>query len=274
MPIERGTLKKFTHPSSFLAPVRRRESIYELFHENTKLTRLTARFSQIAVQTFLSSRNIREVLNRAFKVYSLADRVELERPEPRNSLENVIAARRSARRFTGESATIEELSRLLFFSYGKVQQGDYPLRMVASGGALYPLEIYVVALRVEGLDPGIYHYNIEDHGLEVLERCDGLEMVKERILVREIDVDNAAMVLLITGVFRRNTIKYLDRGYRMILFEAGEVAHNMNLMATSIGLGGCLVGGFYDDELSAALGIDGIDEAPLLPLVLGRPVRD
>jgi hypothetical protein len=37
-----------------------------------------------------------------------------------------------------------------------------------------------------------------------------------------------------------------------------------------MGLGACLVGGFHDDTVSRLLEIDGRDEAPLLPVVVGR----
>jgi SagB-type dehydrogenase family enzyme len=77
--------------------------------------------------------------------------------------------------------------------------------------------------------------------------------------------------VLVTAIFQRSTFKYQDRGYRLILIEAGEVAQNMTLEATSLGLGACLLGGYLDNDLSGLLEIDGIDEAPLLPVVLGRP---
>jgi nitroreductase len=56
----------------------------------------------------------------------------------------------------------------------------------------------------------------------------------------------------------------------MVLLEAGAAAHGLSLTATSLGLGDCSVGGFLDDRLSELLRIDGREEAPLLPLVVGR----
>jgi hypothetical protein len=57
----------------------------------------------------------------------------------------------------------------------------------------------------------------------------------------------------------------------MILMEAGEVGHSLSLVATALGLGGYFLGGFVDDALSDVLDIDGVAEAPLLPMVLGVP---
>lgn len=142
---------------------------------------------------------------------------------------------------------------------------------MASGGALYPLELYVVAFKVDGLEPGIYHYGVETGHLDIVRPGQGLAPLKDVVTWRGVDIDNACVAFVITAAFRRATVKYLDRGYRMILMEAGEAAQNLCLLATSMNLGACLLGGFNDDLLSSLLDIDGVDEAPLLPVLVGRP---
>jgi SagB-type dehydrogenase family enzyme len=143
-------------------------------------------------------------------------------------------------------------------------------RAVASGGALYPLELYVVAFKVDGLDPGVYHYGVETGHLDIVKPGEYLAAFKNVVYSDGIDADHASLAIVVTAAFRRNTIKYLDRGYRMILMEAGEAAQNLCLVATSMDLGACLLGGFNDDQLSEFLDIDGVDEAPLLPVLVGR----
>lgn len=269
--VERRALKKFTHRKSFFAPLRLEASLSEIYHENTKLGRKTGRAYLGAIENFLRPREVRELLTRAYKTYTLMDRVELSPMEAENTLEESIARRRSERSYAGEPVTLDEVSRLLYFSYGKTDpaEGSF-FRAVASGGAVYPLEVYVLALDVTDLEPGVYHYNVEDHCLEAVERRDCSQIVHEHLYTGGIAVDDAALVVVYTGVFRRSTAKYLDRGYRMILMEAGAAAHNLCLVATSRGLGTCQLGGFLDDELSRILGIDGREEAPLLPVVVGR----
>lgn len=266
--VERRTLKKFS-PRSLFAPVRLKATLSQIFHENTKLGRWTGRAYATAIESFLRSREVRDLLTRAYKVYTLMDREELPAVEPRGPLEETMVARRSIRRYTGEPITREELARLLFLTYGRTVPGGI-WRPVASGGALYPLELYVLALEVEGLPKGIYHYDVENHGLDAVERRDCSEIVRDQLFGTGLDMDKAAAVVIFTAVFRRNTAKYLDRGYRLILMEAGAAAHNLSLLATSMGLGHCQLGGFLDDVLSETLGLDGIEEAPLLPVVLGR----
>jgi SagB-type dehydrogenase family enzyme len=190
--------------------------------------------------------------------------------EPRTELERTIAARRSIRTFSGAAIDLGELARLLFFTYGKTDP-DGAFRAVASGGALYPLELYVVAFKVDGLEHGIYHYGVETGHLDLVRPMDPFSAFKDVVTWQGVDIDNASLAIVITAAFRRSTVKYLDRGYRMVLMEVGEAAQNLSLVATSMDLGACLLGGFNDDLLSDLLDIDGVDEAPLLPVLIGRP---
>ena len=60
-------------------------------------------------------------------------------------------------------------------------------------------------------------------------------------------------------------------GWLIDLMEAGEVAQNLSLLATAMGLAACALGGFLDNELAGLLGADGSAEAVLLPMIVGRP---
>jgi SagB-type dehydrogenase family enzyme len=118
---------------------------------------------------------------------------------------------------------------------------------------------------------GICHYNAEHHRVDVVRAGDFLPELKEVLHGSGIDLDNAAVVVVLAAVLRRNLFKYHDRGYRMVLMEAGEVGQNLTLEATSLGLGCTWMGGFYDDELARFLGLDEVSEPCLLPMVVGRP---
>jgi SagB-type dehydrogenase family enzyme len=272
---DRQMLQKLARNSVRLG-VNVKNSLYEVFHENTKLGRLSARAYSTWIVNFSRSRNAQHTLKAAvhqgqgYKVYTLMDRRALPQLEARTALERTIAARRSIRTFSGGAIGLETLARLLFFTYGRTDPRGM-FRAVASGGALYPLELYVAAFKVDGLDPGVYHYGVETGHLDVVKPGDCLAALKDTVIWQGVDIDNAALAIIITAAFRRNTLKYLDRGYRMVLMEAGEAAQNLCLMATSLDLGTCNLGGFNDDLLSEFLDIDGLDEAPLLPVLIGRP---
>lgn len=266
-----GPVRKKLSTGGFHAPLQGQATLSELFHENTKLSPLGGRAYGQHVAGVLRSPVAQRLMESPYKVYSLMDQVALAPTRPQTELEKTIVERRSRRRFTGAAVSLDELSRLLFFAYGRTGP-DGRSRAVASGGALYPLEIYVVPHRVDGLDPGVYHYNVEHHCLDAVTRGDQWARLKECVWMQDMkDPDEASLVLFVTAIFQRSTFKYLDRGYRLILLEAGEVAQNLGLLVTALGLGGYLLGGFLDNHLSALLGIDGVEEAPLFPMVVGRP---
>lgn len=269
--VERRVLKKIAGTGIY-GTLQVESTLSEIFHENTKLAPLSSRAYTQSIAQKVKSPVVQALMASPFKVYSLMDQAELSALGEPNELERVIAARRSTRRYTGEAVTRQELSRLLLYTYGKPDAGRNQ-RPVASGGGLYPLELYVVPLNVEGLERGwVYHYNADRHSLDIVRREDRWDEFRRIVWLDDMeDVEKISMVVVVTAVFARCTMKYLDRGYRLVLMEAGEVGHNLALLATSLGLGACLLGGFLDDQLSKILDVNGVDEAPLLPVVLGRP---
>lgn len=248
-------------------------SLAELYHENTKLNRVNVGDHERRIQRVLKNADMVAMMRQPYKVYSLVeDRVVLPPIEPRNELERAIATRRTARHFSGEPVEVEELSALLRWGYGRTGRPPDPeyFRAVPSAGALYPLELYVAAIRVEGLVPGLYHYGVERHQLELLRAEDPLPAVRGCVFHKDIDLDHAALVIFITAIPRRSLIKYGDRGYRLILLEAGAVMQNVSLVACQQGLALVVSGGFFDDEVHRWLGVDGVNETVLLPVIVGR----
>lgn len=249
-------------------PHSQQSTLSELFHENTKRGPVTGRAQSEAIQTFLGSSKTQDLLTRSFKTYSLQDRLQFPEVQPRAGLEAGIVARRSVRSYGDEPIVLESLARLLYLTCGLTGPQRF-FRPVGSGGALYPLELYLVPRRVVGLDDGIYHYDPETHGLDTVARDDRWARVVDEMALGGIDVEHLAALFVITATFRRTTCKYGDRGYRLVLMEAGAVAHNLTLLATSEQIGSCQIGEFNDARLSALLEIDGIEEAPLLAVALG-----
>jgi SagB-type dehydrogenase family enzyme len=247
-----------------------KDSLAQIFHENTKHGPMTGRAYAAWIINFTRSHRAQLTSDQPYKTYSLMERRALPAVQAASELERTIAERRSIRDFSGAPLGLEELARLLFFTYGRTDPRGY-FRAVASAGAVFPLELYVVALKVDGLEPGVYHYGVENGSLDVVKPGDHLDALKQVLAWDGIDLDNASLAIVMTAVFRRNSVKYLDRGYRMVLVEAGEAAQNLCLLATSMKLGACLLGGFRDDLLSDLLDVDGVDEAPLVPVLLGRP---
>lgn len=176
--------------------------------------------------------------------------------------EDAIQRRRSVRDYAGQPMTLEELSRLLYYADGiNAERWGHKLRAAPSAGALYPIEIYPVVHRVEELQPGLYHYLVRDHALELLQAGDLRGEIVRHGLMQEF-LGQANLVLVFTAIFQRLRWKYQERTYRYALLEAGHLGQNVYLAATSMGMGACAVGAFLDDDLNAMLGVDGVSTRP------------
>ena len=182
------------------------------------------------------------------------------------SLERALLERRSVRDFEETPLTPAEVSQLLWSAQGLSGRGRY--RTVPSAGALYPLEIFLVSGKVEGIAPGVYRYDVGGH--ELLQtgagdrRSDLCAAALGQGAIRQ-----APAALVIAAVFRRTTKKYGERGIRYVTMESGNASQNISLEAVSLGLGTVIIGAFRDGEVKKALGLE--LEEPLLILPVGRP---
>jgi SagB-type dehydrogenase family enzyme len=207
-----------------------------------------------------------------YKEYAGAQRISLPPPQKIGGLSTTeaILQRRSVRSYSNQDLSLEELSNLLYYTCGiNSERWGRKLRAAPSAGALYPIEIYVVLHRTEGLVPGLYHYAVKDHALEQLQTEDLRGEIVFRGLGQEF-LGKANLVLVFTAIFQRLRWKYQERAYRYALLEAGHLGQNVYLVGTSMGLGVCAVGAFLDDELNSLLGIDGQEEAAVYTLAVGK----
>ena len=191
-------------------------------------------------------------------------------PEPQYdskiSIEQSLLQRRSTRSYTGESLTLQELSQLLWATQGITDIRGF--RTAPSAGALYPLEVYVVAGDIESLVSGIYKYKPEEHALILLINGDRRSELADSALGQSC-VKEGALVIVITAVYERTTLKYGERGIRYVHIEVGHAAQNLCLQATAMGLGLVTVGAFHDEEVSEILNLLS-DEKPFYIIPVGR----
>jgi SagB-type dehydrogenase family enzyme len=198
--------------------------------------------------------------------------VELPAPvtEGGGELWVLLAKRRTRRTYTSEPLGMDDISQLLWAADGKTREGrDNVLRTAPSAGALYPVELYLMANRVDGLEPGIYHYGVPGHTLSLIRRGDCSEEAASGSLGQAMLAKSAAVVFM-SAVVGRSSWKYAQRAYRYIYLDAGHIAQNICLACESMHLGVCPIGAFYDDELNSILGIDGVDETVLYAMTIGR----
>ena len=250
-------------------------TLSEVFHENSKIFRaLIANLSNIP--TSLNQDQLIELSSTAFKQYSTAESKSLLTGKSIDQeLSNLFKNRRSKRDMTDQNIGFSELSDILFLSAGitKINPIDedrnHFLRAYPSAGGMYPLEIYPIIFKCDDIDPGLYHYNVKENSLKLLDKGDHREKTSKMILESEI-VSKCSVAIIITAFFSRTTIKYGHRGYRFILIESGHLAQNIYLTCTALGLACTGIGGFVDDEINAFLNIDGTNEAAVYSLLIGK----
>ncbi len=207
-----------------------------------------------------------------YKTYPGAATVSLPPPRLDGGLltEDAIARRRSVRDYSGELMDRHELSRILHLTSGiTMDQSGAAHRSAPSSGALYPIEIYPVVHKVDGVKPGVYHYAFGDHRLELVRPGDLRESVVHQGLMQEY-LGQCNVVFFLTMIMQRMRFRYKDRTYRYGLLEAGHIGQNLYLAATSMGLGACAIGAFMDDPINEMLGVDGVEEAAVYMLAAGE----
>ncbi|MFX1448942.1 MAG: SagB/ThcOx family dehydrogenase [Promethearchaeota archaeon] len=210
---------------------------------------------------------------KTYKVYSNGiKKIKLPEPnfDPTIKFWNVIKNRHSTRKFSIEPLSLMDLSLLLFGMSGLNRiYPQYAFRTVPSAGGLYPIEIYPVINNVNDLERGLYHYNIQDHSLDLLKKGDFRSEVAEGCLNQNIAF-NSAINFVWTAMIGRSQWKYLQRCYRYIYLDAGHIGQNFYLIAEALGLGACTIGALYDDELNQFLEIDGKNETTIYVGVVGK----
>ena len=191
-------------------------------------------------------------------------------PEPHTdagtSVEQALRLRRSVRTFAEKPLQLSEVAQLLWSAQGITSRDG--LRTAPSAGALYPLEIYLVAGSVNDLPVGVWHYLPDNHRLEQLNDTD----IRNPLAHAALDqawIREAAAVVVFAAVYERTTRKYGKRGIRYVHIEAGHAAENLFLQAVSLDLNTVIVGAFRDDAIRNALKLPQ-DHVPLILMPVGR----
>ena len=183
------------------------------------------------------------------------------------SLEAAIRMRRSVREFSTRSLSLEDVAQLLWSAQGVTSRDGG--RAAPSAGALYPLELYLVAGNVDSLAAGLYQYEPRGHRLRHIADGD----LRKSLAGAALDqswVRRAPAVLVIAGVYERSAKKYAERARRYTRIETGHAAQNVYLQAAALGLGTVIVGAFEDAEVQEVLGLPA-DHAPLAIMPVGHP---
>lgn len=217
-----------------------------------------------------------------YKTYPRFKKIKLiPESNPKGDLFELIKKRRSRRNFQKKEISFKQLSTILNYSAGIVERKfieknkldihnpKYAKRFYASAGARYPLEIYLVINSIEGLNEGLYHYNIKENCLEEIFLGN---LREEKIIIDSKNTKmqkNASFLIIMTTVLPRNELKYLELAYPLSYEEAGRIGDRIQLLTEKYSLGTCPIAGFYHDEIIRILNIDPEEEIPIMVHAVG-----
>lgn len=194
----------------------------------------------------------------------------------KNDLISLIRDRRSARVYTEENMSLLQLSFLLWATQGikKIRGKSYAtIRTVPCGGARHEFETYLLVRKVEGLEPGAYHYLPMEHALEFLHPVENMEQVISDTLCGQSWANKANVVFYWSMVAYRAEWRYGIYTHRVALIDAGHLGQNLYLSCTGLGLGTCGLGSFRHEDCCRVFGLDGEEEYPVYAAPVGT-VRD
>jgi putative peptide maturation dehydrogenase len=199
---------------------------------------------------------------------------ELPLVRPDGELYEVLSRRKTARVFDNtKELTSEQLAILLYWSWGC--HGYWPVhgdiigikKTSPSGGGLHPIEVYPVIRAVQGMTPGIYHYNVENHRLDQISPFsdDEVKEVMEEFAAGQTWFSGAHVMFVMTARFSRNFWKYRrhPRAYGVLLMDAAHLSQSCYLVATQLGLGAFVTAAINGANIERRLGIDGTEEGAI-----------
>ncbi len=180
--------------------------------------------------------------------------------------------RESIREFDAKGISFEELSQLLQVVYFNKNNVDLPeninienqpqriYKNIASGGGMYPVELYYISLNTNGIPKGTYHYNLKNKSLDLLHKFseDDVQEIRKAYMVdirNVIDFENAGGIIVLGGMVHRGSFKYGNRSVIFNYIDSGAIINNIYLLTGELNMGCCAIGGYIDDTLKKYLGL-------------------
>ncbi len=106
--------------------------------------------------------------------------------------------------------------------------GEYYLRINPSAGALYPNELYFQARGVEGIEDGVYHYEVSSSSLTLLQGITDDEGMESYFGYK---TAMKGYLFLVSAVYYRSSWKYKNRAFRYCLLDGGHLLGSIEASA-------------------------------------------
>jgi putative peptide maturation dehydrogenase len=207
---------------------------------------------------------------------------ELPLVERDGGLYEVLLRRRTTRSFDRDAPLgFEELAVVLRYVFG--YHGYVPLfgevttlkRTSPSAGGFHPVEAYPLVVNVEGLEPGLYHYDAARHSLEPMTplASDDARALATSFVCGQSYFGDAHVVVALTARFERAFWKYRNhpKALTALLMDAAHLSQTLYLVATELGLGAFVTAAVNNVDVEERLGLDGYRDGVLAVCGFGKP---
>lgn len=191
-----------------------------------------------------------------------AESLTLPKPDFRsgNSLEAVIKNRTTRRGFQNVNLSLKQVSQMLWAAQGVTV--DWGGRTTPSAKSTYPLSVFLIAFKVDGLEPGEYQYLPGDrapvHALKPIKKVELQQALYEE--VSDSSFKSAPAVLVITGSMGKMAEAYGGIPHdKEVYLEAGAAAQNLYLQAESLRLGMATLSTFSESKIKDLVTIPSSD---------------
>ena len=208
------------------------------------------------------------------------DGVQMKLPRIQaTDFDRLLARRVTCRNFDPSRALpfelFAQLLQRVFAAQAEVRIGPdtaFLKKNVPSGGGLHPIECYLIVQNVQGVEPGLYHYQAVEHALAPLPvpegrdwRHGGLRSFLQEMVAQQHWFADAHAVVLLSPRFDRSFWKYRQhaKGYRVVALEAGHLSQTLYLAATEAGLGAFITGAINEKELERAFGLNPVNQGAM-----------
>jgi SagB-type dehydrogenase family enzyme len=169
---------------------------------------------------------------------------------------------------------LASLSRILFLSAGITKRKRHPggevyFRAYPNTGALYHVDLYLVAAELPDLPAGVYHFAPHDFSLRQLRQGDFRAALLEASGGNSA-IARAPVAIASASTYWRNSWKYRARAWRHCFWDAGTLHANLLAAAATEALEPHVILGWADKPVEQLLGLDPLREGALALVPLGR----
>ena len=130
---------------------------------------------------------------------------------------------------------------------------------------------------VDGLAPGLYHYAVEHHALELLDDLAGRDLVQLNLelLAGQAHLASASVVFYLTSRYARTFWKYPRhaKAYKVLLLDAGHLSQTSYLVCARLGLAAFVTAAINEVNIDNLLGLEAYTEGAVLATGCGHALN-